>query len=643
MSDQSHDQIDCFQMSPRTYMSVAATSSENSASEDPSCRDNHFAMNQRYRNDANFLSSSNMNIFHTGLDTSSYRRQSFSSSYQQELETDGDDVGEIPRLPQDDLALPGSNFNYTDDPFGLIPAEDENEYCAELAERWIEEQIQREDLESDSAHGYGECEDYMYAPLSQSPSKMLCSELLDQGKSGYESLPSPIESPGDTTGSLNHITPIAPNLSPKKCEPKRTSAAKRPASEVSYSSSAQKPTAKRRTVKNQAYSQGMSPSYTSESRIRMNNALHERLQSQMALRDALRNLEKAQTLVRECRARYDSAKTIVQTTAEKECDALLLEETPWNNMFHQLKKYKDVTGTVNVKLVEDNKSPEMARLSAWIGKKFIQHKPSSFYHFQYSTGFFAVRFCIGKNRKDGKLNGKISGSGANGRCNLSRQMTPVSETPSSKPGETIADERESCLDNVIVSQSTAFCADSGYEYTMNRASDYAEQYGEHDDSSIFEDLDPESILADPYKKIALDSIGFDWDPRTSRWNMMYEELKAFKAEHGTTLVPHANFGLGSWVKRQQVQYTLYRSGNKSELTEDRVRLLNDLGFVWSRRSNTWNENFQRLKRWSEEHGSCHIPDGIDDPELIALSKWVADQRGKSVAYFYVLTSVRFII
>eukprot|EP00985_Skeletonema_marinoi_P019434 scaffold11144_cov133-Skeletonema_marinoi.AAC.4 len=27
-----------------------------------------------------------------------------------------------------------------------------------------------------------------------------------------------------------------------------------------------------------------------------------------------------------------------------------------------------------------------------------------------------------------------------------------------------------------------------------------------------------------------------------------------------TLVPHANCGLGSWVKRQQVQYTLYTKG-----------------------------------------------------------------------------------
>jgi len=149
-----------------------------------------------------------------------------------------------------------------------------------------------------------------------------------------------------------------------------------------------------------------------------------------------------------------------------------------------------------------------------------------------------------------------------------------------------------------------------------------------DNSSVFDEVEPDSIHADPYKLIALDQIGFDWDPRNSRWMSSYEELKAFKLLNGNTLVPHANCGLGSWVKRQQVQYTLYTKGDrsKSELTEERVRLLNDLGFVWSRRSNTWNENFQRLSKWKEDHGNCNIPDDSDDPELVALNKWIADQR-----------------
>ena len=107
---------------------------------------------------------------------------------------------------------------------------------------------------------------------------------------------------------------------------------------------------------------------------------------------------------------------------------------------------------------------------------------------------------------------------------------------------------------------------------------------------------------------------------------MYEELRRYKEEHGNTLVPHANHGLGAWVKRQQVQYTMYSNGTKSDLSHERVRVLNELGFVWSRRTNTWNENFQRLAKWKETNGSIHIPDNTEDPELVALNKWVSDQR-----------------
>jgi len=142
-------------------------------------------------------------------------------------------------------------------------------------------------------------------------------------------------------------------------------------------------------------------------------------------------------------------------------------------------------------------------------------------------------------------------------------------------------------------------------------------------------INNEEIDIEPYKSIALDNIGFQYDPRNNKWLSQYEELKRYKAQHGNTLVKHSNSGLGAWVKRQQVQYTLYckRDGTKSDLTVERVQLLNDLGFVWSRRTNTWNENFDRLVKWKETHGNCHmIPDKSTDPEVAQLHKWVSDQR-----------------
>ena len=84
-------------------------------------------------------------------------------------------------------------------------------------------------------------------------------------------------------------------------------------------------------------------------------------------------LKKAKAAVARCCARYNRAKVLVQDTAEAECAALLLEDSPWNEMFHRLVKYRDDAGDCNVKQnfgAEDSKdSPDMVRrLSAWVGK-----------------------------------------------------------------------------------------------------------------------------------------------------------------------------------------------------------------------------------------------------------------------------------
>ena len=513
-------------------------------------------MDPMYANDADLFSSHAMDVFESVTDSSSYDRPSPTSNQ----ETNYFDLGEFPGLSQDFLPVPLPNFQFKDDNCGAISAEDDDEeYCAELAERWVEEQINKEDSGCLKPASTNNCDGNIEAASTERTSSAMPTAA--QG---------PCENSAAVSSSFNPITPVHRCITLSKSQAKRAS--KRSASEVSSSSSTQKPV-KRRNAKN--LTQGIK----SESRIKMDNALHERSEAQMALREALVNLKKARILERECRARYASATHLVNTTAEKECEALLREETPWNSMFHQLKKYKDETGGCIIKQEEDNKSPEMARLAAWM--------------------------C--KNRKGCKL--KVKSSNTN---KASSTPTPIA-SPDSK-----ADIRPDCSASNIHNRQAGTIA-----------------LEEHDDSSVFEDVDPDSILADPYKKLALDSIGFDYDPRSSRWNQMYQELKAFKEIHGNTLVPRANVGLGGWVKRQQVQYSLYSSGSKSELTEERVCLLNDLGFVWNRRKNNWHENFLRLKRWTEEHGSCHIPDGTDDPDLVALSKWVAEQRGEVVKHCFV--------
>lgn len=506
MNEPSYDNNDVCPIQLGAHIGTVASNADNDSLDfNPTDSSNPLSMNLGYDNDNDLLSSEAMDIFEAVTDSSSYGRPSPVFPHQQDA--DCLDFEDFPGLSQD-MHIQGSDFNYKDDTFGALSTDDENEeYCAELAEKWVEEQMQQEDLRRLSASNEHSSDNFLHtAPSEPSAAQHLCKS---------ESTTS-LKSPGPIPTALNPITPVQPSIQPTKSTHKR---AKRSVSEVSNSSSTQKP-GKRRNAKNQTHT----ITFRSQSRIRMDKALQERSQAQMALREAVRNLKKAQATERECRARYASATLLVKTTAEKECDSLLREETPWNKMFRQLKTYKDETGGCNI---NDNKSPEMVKLTAWI--------------------------C--KNRKDCKMNGKAT------------HANRVSPTPSvNEP--MIPIEQGSSPSSVSTSQPKhAASAQS----TKNQAAIVSPE--EVDDASVFEDLDVDSILADPYKKIALDRIDFDWDPRTSRWNEMYKQLQEFKATHGTTLVPHANFGLGAWVKRQQVQYNFYSNGSKTELTEERGKSL----------------------------------------------------------------------
>jgi hypothetical protein len=253
---------------------------------------------------------------------------------------------------------------------------------------------------------------------------------------------------------------------------------KRPASQLSSSviSSDKLSTKRGRQQRSQAHSeQSNTPDNRSSSRRRMDEALHERSRSQSALRDALVALENAKAVVRGCRSRYDNARDLVESTAREECESLLREDTAWNDMFRKLRVYKEETGDCNVK-------QNALRDGAGDGKlppEMIRR----------------LSAWVGKNRKEHKRGGG---------CKTSRTIAVGNASDES--------------DNEV---------NGGMPPTFVGPDESG------DDVPCGDEFYPDSIHADPYKRVALDSIGFDWDPRNSRWNNMYEELRLYKDEHGT--------------------------------------------------------------------------------------------------------------
>lgn len=73
------------------------------------------------------------------------------------------------------------------------------------------------------------------------------------------------------------------------------------------------------------------------------------------------------------------------------------------------------------------------------------------------------------------------------------------------------------------------------------------------------------------------------NPRHLRWNFRYEQLKEFLERVGHTQVPigwEENVKLANWVSTQRQEYKNIRKGRTSQLNDQRIQLLTDIGFAW---------------------------------------------------------------
>ena len=129
-----------------------------------------------------------------------------------------------------------------------------------------------------------------------------------------------------------------------------------------------------------------------------------------------------------------------------------------------------------------------------------------------------------------------------------------------------------------------------------------------------ETLSPERIQR-------LDDLGFVWDVLAQQWEENFQALAAYKAEFGDCVVPdkftYQGKNLGRWVVVQRT--------TKNTLSPERIRRLDDLGFVWDPRAQQWEDNFQALVAYKAEFGNCVVPAKFIYQGK-KLGNWVATQR-----------------
>jgi len=59
-------------------------------------------------------------------------------------------------------------------------------------------------------------------------------------------------------------------------------------------------------------------------------------------------------------------------------------------------------------------------------------------------------------------------------------------------------------------------------------------------------------------------------------------------------------------KFQRQQRKLFVKGKHSQLTPERVVMLEKIGFVWEARIDAWESHYQNLKRFKETHGHIYV-------------------------------------
>lgn len=86
---------------------------------------------------------------------------------------------------------------------------------------------------------------------------------------------------------------------------------------------------------------------------------------------------------------------------------------------------------------------------------------------------------------------------------------------------------------------------------------------------------------------ALEGLGFIWEPHGEAWVERFNELQAYASKYGSCNVSSSHISshgkqLSSWVKSQRRQYKMYKEGDASTMTPEKISKLESIGFEWEK-------------------------------------------------------------
>uniref|UniRef100_A0A7S4SCY3 Helicase-associated domain-containing protein n=1 Tax=Ditylum brightwellii TaxID=49249 RepID=A0A7S4SCY3_9STRA len=131
----------------------------------------------------------------------------------------------------------------------------------------------------------------------------------------------------------------------------------------------------------------------------------------------------------------------------------------------------------------------------------------------------------------------------------------------------------------------------------------------------------------------LEALGFEWVVASS-WDLRYDELVDFVNENGHANVPSdypANAELAEWTRTQRRQYKLLKQNRPTQLTMERIKLLDGLNFPWLRGRRQrwlehWNRIYDELMEYKNVNGHVDVPPGHITEKGTRLGMWCRTQR-----------------
>ncbi|MEV3905536.1 Helicase associated domain protein [Mycobacterium sp. NPDC050551] len=120
--------------------------------------------------------------------------------------------------------------------------------------------------------------------------------------------------------------------------------------------------------------------------------------------------------------------------------------------------------------------------------------------------------------------------------------------------------------------------------------------------------------------------GWSWAPKADQWELNFDLLLEYVKLNDHARIKKSDtfngFPLGTWAAVQRRRYA------KGALESDRVRRLEgliDRGWKWDARPDSWEEGFDHLLRYIEQHGHARLR-AQDTFDGYPLGKWASHQR-----------------